>query len=74
MISTRIRQHERGLHFRHGDFKRLLAPGKHRFWSRLWSGKRDVVQVYSTLETKFEHALLDVLAARDEIRDALHLV
>ena len=40
-IKIRIKKHERGLWFRHGDFRRVLSPGAHRFWSWLWSGKRD---------------------------------
>jgi hypothetical protein len=28
-LRTRIRKHEVGLWFRHGDFKRPLTPGRH---------------------------------------------
>src|SRR5687768_17009254 len=67
---TRVRQHERGLWFRHGDFRRLLRPGAYRFWGR----RRNKVEVVSTLATKFEHPLLDVLLAHAAVRDELHVV
>jgi regulator of protease activity HflC (stomatin/prohibitin superfamily) len=73
-IKVRIRKHERGLHFRHGDFKRLLAPGHYRLWSRLWTSKRDTIEVVDTLKTRFEHALLDVLVVDEAVRDALKIV
>src|SRR5688572_6808529 len=69
----RIKKHERGLWFRHGDFRRILAPGAHRFWSRLWSLK-DRVEIVDTLKTSFSHAMLDVMLAHDHVRDALHVV
>ncbi len=69
----RIRKFERGLWFRHGDFRGLLGSGAHRFWSRLWS-MRDKVEIVSTLNTKFEHPLLDVMIADDDVRDALMIV
>ena len=61
-IKIRIKKHERGLWFRHGDFRRILAPGPHRFWSRLWSLK-ERVEIVDTLKTKFEHTMLDILEA-----------
>lgn len=71
LTRIRIRRHERGLAFRYGDFRALLGPGEHRFWSRLWSHARDTVQTVNTLDTRFEHPLLDVIvqdsAAREEL-------
>src|SRR5262245_47582869 len=60
-LKVRIRKHERGLLFRYGDFKRLLAPGKYRLWSRLWSRTRNTIDVVSTLSTKFEHPMLEAM-------------
>lgn len=68
---VRIHQHELGLHFRHGDFHGLLRPGKHRFWSRLYSPTRDQVQIVNTLQTRFTHPLLDMLAQRPDVREVL---
>lgn len=73
-ITIRIRQHERGLLFRHGDFVRLLPPGKHRFWGRLISAQRAEVQVVNTLATRFEHPMLDVLLQYPEVYAALEVV
>ncbi len=71
LTKIRIRKHERGLAFRHGDFRALLAPGEYRLWSRLWSQRRDTVQIVSTLETKFEHPLLDMIVQDSTVRDQL---
>jgi regulator of protease activity HflC (stomatin/prohibitin superfamily) len=70
--TIRVKQHERGLWFRHGEFRGLLAPGEYRVWA--WNRGRDRVEVVSTLTTRFEHALLDVLLARHDVRDALMVV
>ena len=69
-----IRQQERGVWFRDGDFRRLLAPGDHQLWSRFWTGRRDVILPADTLATRFDHALLDVMLAEPHVRDALHVV
>ncbi len=70
--TIRIKQHERGLWFRHGEFQGLLQPGEYRVW--FWNGARDRIEIVSTLVTKFEHALADVLLARGDVRDALVIV
>ncbi len=70
--TVRIKQHERGLWFRHGEFQQLLGPGAYRVW--FWNRRRDRVDVVSTLNTKFEHPLIDVLLARFDVRDALVVV
>ncbi|MGE0480999.1 MAG: slipin family protein [Phycisphaerae bacterium] len=72
-ITVRIKLHERGLWFRHGDFRRILAPGKYRFWTRLFS-KRDQVEVMSTLEPRLIHPLLDVIVAHADAERALLVV
>jgi regulator of protease activity HflC (stomatin/prohibitin superfamily) len=74
VITVRIKQHERGLWFRHGDFKGVLKPGKYRFWSRLFTKRRDTVEVASTLAAKFEHPLLEVLVKNQGLREELVLV
>jgi len=71
---VRIRKHERGLWFRHGDFHGLLKPGKYRLWSRLWSRTRDRVEVITTLVTKFVHPLADVLLEEPALREELTVV
>jgi len=73
-VTVRIRQHERGLLFRYGDFVRLLAPGKYRFWQRLISAKRAEVQVVDTLATRFEHPMLEMLLQHQEVYAALEVV
>ena len=74
MFKIRIRQHERGLRFRYGDFKRLLGPGAYRRWSRLWSRTRHQIELLNTLDFQFTHDLLDVLLKHDELCEALIVV
>ena len=62
-----IRKHERGLHFRKGDFHRLLPPGSYLIW-------RGRVEIVDTLKVRFEHALLEQLVREDELRSALLVV
>ncbi|HEX8914268.1 MAG TPA: slipin family protein [Humisphaera sp.] len=70
--TIRIKQHERGLWFRHGEFQALLAPGAYRVW--FWDRGRDRVEVVSTLATRLEHPQLDVLLNRYDVRDQLVVV
>ena len=74
MFKTRVRQFERGLWFRHGDFKCLVGPGTYRLWSRLWSFTRDRIEVVNMLATKFEHALLDVILNHPDAQRVLLVV
>ena len=71
-IKTRIRKHERGLWFRHGEFAGLLKPGVRRTW--LWNWARDRIEVADTLKTRFEHKDLDLLLADPAVREALWLI
>ncbi len=71
---TRIKSYERGLLFCYGEFVQFLSPGKYRLWSRLWSRTRRRINVVSTLATKFEHPILDVLIKNQTLRDALTVV
>jgi len=71
---VRVRKHERGLWFRHGEFRKLLEPGVHYFAGRLLGGGRDEFAVASTLSTRFEHPLLDTMLTQPHVRDSLHVV
>src|SRR2546426_239824 len=68
-LKVRIKQHERGLLFRYGDFQGVLAPGEHRLWGRLIDAARAEVQIVSTLRggARLEHPLLDVLLANPSL-------
>ncbi|MBL8880463.1 MAG: slipin family protein [Phycisphaerales bacterium] len=67
---VRIARYERGLFFRHKDFVGVLKPGVYRV---PWFGKR-TVQIVSTLNTRFEHGLLDVLITNEKLRSELVIV
>ena len=69
MGRVHIRKHERGLWFRRGDFRGLLAPGL--YWL-IRPG--DNVQPVSTLATKFEHPMFDALMSEQRLRDELLVV
>jgi len=73
-IRTRIREHERGLWFRHGNLRRVIDPGAHWTPTRIWSRKRDRIEVYSTLALQFEHALLETLVRHEDLRAQLEVV
>ena len=65
-LKIRVRKHEMGLWFRHGDFKRALAPGAYWMPGRFVRPFRDRFKAVSILETKFEHPLLDAFFSRFE--------
>ena len=71
MRKIRIRKHEVGLWFRHGDFERVLTPGVH--WVRGLFG-RGRLELYNTIDTKFEHKMLDVLIEHEPLRKELLIV
>ena len=73
-LSVRIRQHERGLYFRNGNFKRVLQPGRTWFPLRLIFPWRDRVEVFSTLAIKLEHPLLEVIVRNPHARPDLVVV
>lgn len=68
----RIRKHEIGLWFRHGDFKQPLMPGAHRLWGSFL--RRDRVGIVDTLDTKFEYPQLDLLVQDPALRALLEVV
>ncbi|MCG3138940.1 MAG: hypothetical protein HJJLKODD_02812 [Phycisphaerae bacterium] len=71
---VRIKSYEFGLLFRYGDFRKLLIPRNYRFCSKLWSSKRAIVEIVNTLETRFEHPLLEVLIRHPAVRERLEVV
>src|SRR5688572_1156175 len=67
-----IKKHERGLWFRRGDFIDVLGPGAHRV--AVWNLRKDRIEVVDTTQTRFTHAMLDVLLTHGVLRDQLHVV
>ena len=70
--TVRIKRHERGLWFRHGEFVGMVGPGEVRI--PFWNTGRDAVEVVSTLCTRFEHKLLDVMLGHPSLREHLLVV
>jgi regulator of protease activity HflC (stomatin/prohibitin superfamily) len=61
-----IRKHERGLLFDHGDFSKVLRPGRH-----VVLGWKKRVEIVDTLKTRFEHPLLEVLVKNQDLQREL---
>lgn len=70
-VRIRIREHERGLWFRSGNFKRALGPGVYWFPSALARPRANSVQVFNTLDSKLEHPLLAFIAKNPSLRDQI---
>jgi regulator of protease activity HflC (stomatin/prohibitin superfamily) len=64
-----VREHERGLWFRRGDFQDLILPGS--TWLLSW---QDKIQVVDTLDPRFDHPLLDLLVTKPQLREQLEIV
>ncbi len=71
--TIRIRQHQLGLWFRHGDLYRVLDPGAHRAW-RIPGVGGDSVEIVDLLESRFEHPLLRLLVDDPRLADRLTVV
>ncbi len=69
---VRIKQNEVGLWFRHGDFKKFLEPGVYFVPGRIFGF--DEVEVFDTLNARFEHPLLDVLVVDEDLKAELFVV
>ncbi len=55
---VKIRQHERGLLFKDGEFRRLLDPGRHWIWGIFWKVR---VERVSVRDAYFAHPDLEVI-------------
>lgn len=69
----RIRKHELGLWFRHGDLHDVLEPGAHRVWSRPIR-RHDEFYKVDTLQPRFEHSRLEALVRDERIASRLTIV
>ena len=67
MFKLRIRKHEVGLWFRHGDFKGLLKAGAYFLPGRFTGA--DSVQIVDRLSGKFDHKLIDVLIDHPQVTE-----
>jgi len=71
--TIRIRKHELGLWFRHGDLHKILEPGKHIVWSLPWSVANAIEKV-DTLRPQFEHDRLQALVRDQRLAQRLTVV
>ena len=73
MKTIRIRKHELGLWFRHGDLRAVLEPGAHRVAS--WPVRRhDMFGVVDTLTPRFTHDRLEALTREPQLASRLTIV
>ncbi len=72
--TTRVRKHEIGLWFRHGDLHKVLQPGTHRRLALWRLGRRNQVEVVDVLSPRFEHDLLKILVRDSELNSRLTVV
>ena len=69
-----IRQYDRGLEFRRGDFHAFLEPGVYRRF-RPWDVIRKVrIETYTILDPVFEHPLKEILVKDARLAEALHVL
>ena len=71
-MKIRIKRHELGLWFRHGEYRALLRPGS--YWLPGRALGWDTVLIYDTLHPTFDHPLLDVLIGDAALGDELLVV
>jgi regulator of protease activity HflC (stomatin/prohibitin superfamily) len=64
-----VREHERGLWFRRGDFQDLILPGS--TWLLSWNDK---IQIVDTLNPRFEHPLLEMLITKSSVLAQIEVV
>jgi regulator of protease activity HflC (stomatin/prohibitin superfamily) len=75
VLKLRVREYERALHFRHGDYRGVLGPGRYFVWSRLVAPLRDRYEVVNLLESsKFAHPMLDVMLGDPKLASQLQVV
>ena len=73
-VTTRIRQHERGLLFRYGDLSKVLQPGKYRLWRRLYSRNAAQVVTYDVNQLRIDHAHLEIWLQNTNFRNAVEVI
>ena len=71
--TIRIRKHELGLWFRHGDLYKVLEPGTHRVWYNPFRAA-NTFEVVDTLKSRFEHSRFAALVRDPLLTDRLTLV
>ncbi len=71
--TIRVREHEFGLLFRHGDLRRVLLPGTHRV-PTVWPLGGYTCEVVDTLQARFSHTLLKVLVTNTDLASRLEVV
>lgn len=69
-----IQKYQRGLLFYRGDFRRLLEPGVHYIWERLWRPAATRLELHRIFESRFDHKLLDLLSKEPVLAEALRFV
>lgn len=70
--TVRIRKHELGLWFRHGELHTVLESGKHAIWSL--SAKTNTIEIVDTLSPRFRHEQLKALVRDQRLASRLSVI
>ena len=75
MLKLRVREFERALWFRHGDYKGVLGPGAYWTFGRALRPRRDRYEVVNLIASpRFDHPMLDVLLRDPRLASQLEVV
>ena len=70
--TVRIRKHELGLWFRHGELHQVLEAGKHTYWNV--RPKVNSIEVIDTLSPRFKHEQLKSLVRDERLASRLSVI
>ncbi|MFG0312656.1 MAG: hypothetical protein ACF8LL_00510, partial [Phycisphaerales bacterium] len=70
--TVRIRKHELGLWFRHGELHRVLEAGKHTYWSV--RPHVNAIEIVDTLSPRFRHEQLKALVRDQRLASRLSVI
>jgi hypothetical protein len=67
---VQVRDHERGLWFRRGNFEEILLPGS--TWLLNWTDRIEIIDTAAT--PQLDHPLVKQMIARPSVREQLEIV
>lgn len=74
LFNLQVRDYERALLFRNGDFFQVAGPGRHSLWKNFRPRTTMEVETYNVLEPRFYHELLPYLVRQDGVASELEVV
>lgn len=74
MLTVRVRNSERGLFLRYGEYVRVVGPGVHFFGDKVFNRVRSTVEVFSVLDTRLVTKHLELVARDPRAQSELEFV